>query len=272
MRREYQPSAHRRIAEIKGLYRSWDCLLCLQLRWLLQSRNCLTGGHCQHCQQRVHTREKIYSTDCSAVSNVLAAVKAEGIQLFASSFNLSTIPPDTQTIIAAADGDWSNINNVGEGSELASKGLATAAQVVATIAATRSTLRGVGFTGSVVTSETLATYHSNPTFCTSSDYCSLVSILFYSGAAASGAGAYVSAELSALQSNAGTTKAALVTEVGWLTKGKVVGAAVPSTANQAVALASIKSAITSVIFYEAFTNAWASPGSYDLNQYWGILD
>jgi len=181
---------------------------------------------------------------------------------------LSSLNSQITTITQAANGNWANFETIAVGNELVFRGEATVAQVVAAVGTTRTNLRAAGYTGSVVTVDTIATIRANPSLCTTSDYCAVNVHPFYNGVAASAAGSTIKSQVTALQSVVGTAKSIVITETGWPTQGNAVGNAVPSVANQKTAITSIKNAFSSsVIFYSAFDTLWAAPGE----QHWGIL-
>lgn len=143
----------------------------------------------------------------------------------------------------------------------------------------RSLLKTAGYTGPVVTVDTMAAMLANPTLCTSSDYCAANCHPFFdSGIAASGAGTFVTEQIALLKTAVSdSSKKIVITETGWPHTGSANGLAIPSVANQATALSSIKSAFAStpsnVILFTAFNDMWktATAATFDAEPYWGTL-
>lgn len=219
-----------------------------------------------------YTLIRLYNTDCNSVPNVFTAARAEGLKLFLTISSLSTVDADTTTIINTASADWTIVDTVSIGNELVSQGLATTIQVTAAISSVRSSLVAAGFTGSVVAAETVATIISNPTLCSLADYCAIIAHPYYAGVAAYTSGTWIQSQISLVES-LGTGKTVSVSETGWPTAGDANGNAIPSLANQQLALSALKSAVGGgVNFFEAFDSPWAASGAYDVGQYWGILN
>lgn len=105
---------------------------------------------------------RTYGTDCNQVANVLAVVKARNIKMFAGVFNLAGLDSQIATIVSAAGGDWSNFETISIGNELVNSGSASAAQVVAAIKSARGMLKAAGYSGNVVTVDTLVASRNNP--------------------------------------------------------------------------------------------------------------
>jgi exo-beta-1,3-glucanase (GH17 family) len=109
------------------------------------------------------------------------------------------------------------------------------------------------------------TFTSNPSLGAASDYIAVNVQPFYSSTTtALNAGAYVASQISVL-SGVAAGKSVVVTEVGWPRNGNCNGVACPSTANQKVALDSVRATLSGrVIFYAAFDHRWN-------NEYWGLV-
>merc|ERR1711964_143543 len=101
---------------------------------------------------------RTYGTDCDQVANVLAVVKARKIKLFAGIFELNNLGSQVDTIVKAANGDWSNFDTISVGNELVNSGAADAPTVVKAIGTVRGLLKAAGYTGNVVTVDTLVAH------------------------------------------------------------------------------------------------------------------
>lgn len=222
---------------------------------------------------------RTYGTDCNTVSTVLAACKAHGLKLFAGVFSLSGLSDQVSDIISAFDGDFSDLYAVSVGNELVNSGAADAATVMAAVKAARVQLRAAGYTGPVVTVDTLVAARANPILCDESDFCPVNCHPFFDGnVEASGSGDFLISQLATLKAVlADQNQKIVVAETGWPWKGDTNGAAVPSVSNQEAALSSIKSAFSSnpadVILFNPYNMHWktSSSSQFDAEPYWGFL-
>ncbi|MCJ1381904.1 hypothetical protein MMC17_005016 [Xylographa soralifera] len=214
---------------------------------------------------------RLYGVDCNQIANVVAA--KTGMKLFIGIFDINSIQSEVQTITSAINGDWSLVQTVSVGNELVNSGGASVGAVVAAISTARTLLKAAGYTGPVVTVDTMVAMQSNPELCTASDFCAINCHAFFdSNTQASGAGAFVQGWIEKV-SQAANGKLTIVTESGWPSQGNSNGAAVPSPQNQQTALSSIQSTISSnVILYSAFNTLWKtnSATTFGAEQYWGI--
>ncbi|KAK7206476.1 glycoside hydrolase superfamily [Myxozyma melibiosi] len=214
---------------------------------------------------------RLYGVDCSQVENVYPAL-ADGQKLFLGIFDVTALDSAISTI-AAAVSDWDTIHTVAIGNELVNGGSYTADEVVTYLNAGRTALRAVGYTGPVVTVDTHVAILANPTLCTNSDYPAFNAHSFWDGTTLpEDAGTWLELQVSRVNDACGSSDA-ICTESGWPTQGDDFGVAVPSTANQKTAISAIESSVgAKVIEFTAFNDLWKSPGDYNVEQYWGILD
>lgn len=221
---------------------------------------------------------RTYGVDCNQVSTVLNAAKAYNMKLFAGIYDLSSLNSDVGKIVAAANGDWSSFDTISVGNELVNSGSASPAQVVAAIGTVRGLLKSAGYTGKVVTVDTLVAARANPSICDASDYAAVNSHPFYDGnTVAADSGSFLTTQIPTLSAVlANKNQQIVITETGWPWKGQSNGVAVPSLENQAAALTSIKTAFSSnknsVILFTAFNDLWKtnSPAQFQAEQYWGM--
>lgn len=215
---------------------------------------------------------RIYGVDCNQVENVLAAL-APGQKLFAGIYYVNAISSGVATLAAAVknNGGWSRVHTVSIGNELVNGGEATTAQVKAYVDEGRTALTAAGYTGSVVSVDTFIAVINNPALCGYSDYIAVNAHAYFDGyVTAEQAGDWVLLQIERVATVC-TGKSVFITETGWPTKGNANGVAVPSTANQKAALASISEKCgNDVTFFTAFNDLWKSDGSYGVEKYWGI--
>lgn len=214
---------------------------------------------------------RIYGVDCSQVVTVGTAAKAAGMKLFAGVYDITQVASEIATIVAS--GQLSNIHTISIGNELVNDGTATSAEVVAAIATARVLLLAAGYTGKVVTVDTVNSFVSYPALCEASDYAAANAHAFFNDATtASEAGTFVLGQ-QAMVSKACGGMTTMITETGWPSQGTANGVAVPSEANQATAVAALRASFSdNIILYNAYNDLWktASASTFMAEQYWGI--
>lgn len=218
---------------------------------------------------------RLYDTDCSGVENVLAA-KGSSQKLFAGIYHINKIQDAVDTLSSAVknvDGGWDNIHTVSIGNELVNSGESKPSDIKTAIDTARSALKSAGYSGKIVSVDTLVAVQNNDELCQYSDYIAVNSHPFWDGNVdASGAGDFLQKQISNIKSKCGGDKSVLITETGWPTKGDTYGSAVPSKDNQEKALKSIiNSCGDQVILFTTYDDLWKSPGKYNVEQYWGIF-
>jgi len=217
---------------------------------------------------------RIYETSCNQVSTVLSAAKAKGMKLFAGISDLKQVSSDIQTIIDAVKGDWSSIDTIAIGNELVFFKKASADAVISVMNSAKGQLKNAGFTGRVVTVDTVQAHLDNPQLCAESSYCAVNCHAFFDPHTdASSAGKFV---ISQAQSVAvlHPAKDTVITESGWPSAGEANANAVPSQANQQAAIASLKNHFSgSLILFSAFNEPYKqdNSGTHGVERFWGIL-
>lgn len=218
---------------------------------------------------------RIYDTDCSGVENVLAA-KTSSQQIFLGIYYLANIESSVSIIsdaIANVDGGWDNVYTVSVGNELVNSGEATTDQISSAISEARSYLTSAGYTGTVVSVDTLVAVQNNPVLCDYSDFVAVNSHPYWDGSVEpADAGTWLETQISNIKSVCGGEKSVLICETGWPTQGDSYGVAVPSIANQETAVEAIVSAVgDQVLLFTTYNDLWKSAGSYGVEQYWGLI-
>ena len=217
---------------------------------------------------------RLYGTDCNQIANVRAATQDAGVSLFLGIFDINQVQSECQTIIDAMKGDWSHVNTVSVGNELVNNGGASVSQVTSAIGQARSILKGAGYTGPVVTVDTMMAMKANPELCHASDFCAINCHAFFDGkTTAEKSGDFVLNWAKEVSEAAGG-KTTVITETGWPSQGQTNGMAVPSLENQQAAIASIKRNFPrNAILYSSYNCMWKknSASTFGAEQYWGIL-
>ncbi|RDW67996.1 hypothetical protein BP6252_09392 [Coleophoma cylindrospora] len=224
-----------------------------------------------------YTMVRTYGTDCDQITTVLSAAMTYGYTLFAGVYYLDTLAADLQTMISAANaaGGWSAFDTISIGNELVDTGKSTAAEVIAALSTARGTLTAAGFTGHVVTVDTLAATLLNPSLCDESDYCAVNCHPFFDQyTSSSEAGTFINTQVGLLRAVlANANQEVVITETGWPWQGTNHGDAVVSLADQSTAIASIKGNVSlKTILLSAYNDLWktTAAATYDAEKYWGI--
>lgn len=218
---------------------------------------------------------RIYAVDCSQAEAVLANLNSNQ-KLFAGIFDVANLQADLQTLISAvnANGGWGKIHTVSIGNELVNSGQASPSQIGSYVSAAKSTLQAAGYTGPVVAVDTFIAVINNPELCAYSDYIAVNAHCFFDGHyTADQAGSWVLQQIQRVYTACGGSKNVFITESGWPSQGDANGNAIPSVENQSAAIGSISSTVgDDTILFTAFNDLWKSPGAFNAEQYWGILN
>lgn len=216
---------------------------------------------------------RLYGTDCDQVANVLSAIQGKGISLFVGIFDINQLQDETKTLIDAVQGDWGSIHAVSVGNELVNQGRASVGQVTAAIGQARDILKGAGYSGPVVTVDTMVAMQANPDLCHASDFCAINCHAFFDGKVdAEGAGDFVQQWVD-LISEIANGKTVMVTESGWPSQGDTNNKAVPSQENQIIAIDAIRLKLgKNVILYNACNDLWKldRADTFNAEKFWGI--
>ncbi len=215
---------------------------------------------------------RIYGTDCGQVPGVLEAAVSKGMKVFAGVYDISSVKSETQTLIDAAKSNWDVIDTVSIGNEVVNNG-GSPSDVVNAVKTARTMLQSAGYKGKIVTVDTVVALMDNPELCEVSDFAAANCHAFFNAdITAAGAGKYVASQAQLVKEACGG-KDVMITESGWPSAGDPNGSAVPSPANQKVAIESLRSAFSSnIVLFSAFNDAWKDnfDGSFNTEQFWGI--
>lgn len=218
-----------------------------------------------------HDLIRLYGTECDGPKNLQAAVKGTTVWMFLGIFDISQAASGASDIATQLGKDWSQVHTVSIGNEVVQNGGDVGA-VVAAIDTTRSTLRGLGYNGPVVTVDTAVKVEVHPELCQKSDYCAVNCHAFWDGNAPDQAAKTIDFHVKALKEKTGMGKV-IITESGWPTCGSGDSAATASPDSQAAAIASLKSVNSAdIILFSAFNELWKADfgGSNGGEKCWGI--
>lgn len=221
---------------------------------------------------------RLYGTDCSGIENVMAAMGSNQ-KIYLGVWNIASPDGELQDIVNAVKSNsrgWDAVHTIAIGNERVNAGEATVAQVQAAVDTSREYLNSNGYTGPIVTVDTLVAYVANPQLCEMSDYLAVNCHPYWDGGVSPGdSGPWLQQQISHLQSVCGTSKEVLITESGWPTQGQAYGSCVPSVENQVEAVSSIVSSLADkVIMFTMYNDYWkfsiGGAGPYGVEYYWGL--
>ncbi|CCH41772.1 putative family 17 glucosidase SCW4 [Wickerhamomyces ciferrii] len=214
---------------------------------------------------------RLYDVDCSGVESVMSA-KGSNQKIFAGIYHVDAISDGVKQLAEALNNNWDDIYAVSIGNELVNSGEKQASEIKSLVDEAKSALKSAGYTGKVVSVDTLVAVQNNDELCDASDFIAVNSHPFWDGnVEPSGSGDFLKKQISNIKSQCGG-KDVLITETGWPTQGQTFQKAVPSKDNQKEALQSIgDSCGDQVILFTVFDDFWKQAGSYGVEQYWGIF-
>lgn len=217
---------------------------------------------------------RLYGVDCAQVETVLQA-KAPGQKLFLGIFFVDQIEAGVKAIKEAVQkhGSWDDIDTISIGNELVNNGQATVDQMAGYMKTGRKCLAEAGYKGPVVSVDTFIAVINNPGLCDLSDYMAVNAHPYFDfHTSAAMAGPWVLHQIQRVWSACNGNKKVVITETGWPTQGQTYGKAIPSKANQKMALESIKATCgDSAILFTAFDDYWKPDGPYGVEKFWGML-
>ncbi|KAG0681221.1 hypothetical protein C6P42_004305 [Pichia californica] len=226
---------------------------------------------------------RIYGNDCNYMTTVLKVSKDVGLLVnqgfWISSAGVDSIDDavsDLITYVSSGAGGygWEVFSYFTIGNEAIISNYCTVDELIAKISSVKALLQAAGYTGKVTTAEPPVSYENNPSLCTDSEI-DFVGInphsYFDTYSYAYEAGTFVAGQIDIVKGVCGDLDI-VVTETGYPNEGNVNGNNVPSAENQLLAVQSILDVVgTEVTILTTFENLWKSPGSYNIEQHFGII-
>jgi exo-beta-1,3-glucanase (GH17 family) len=230
---------------------------------------------------------RVYGADCGEPGIALQLAKKYNKKVFMGVYWLDNrLSSEVQAIINEVESSgsgWDRIDTISIGNEDVHRREKTPGQIYDAVFTAKNQLRAAGYTGPVVHVDSQEAILANPDLCgeRAGDYIAAnVHPFFNAQTSADQAGDFVQKQIDLLKQCGAAShyrhseRRVRVTETGWPKNGDANGAAIPSKANQNVALDSIKSKIANdVIIFSAFNNYWMRDDSTTFNteHYWGLL-
>lgn len=218
---------------------------------------------------------RLYSVDCSGIENVVSAISSLQ-KLFLGVWDIDNLSNDLPSLaeqVLTGSRGWSAVHTVAIGNELVNAGTKTVAQIKTAVSTARLWFKtnASGYSGYIVSVDTLAAVMADSSMCDISDYLAVNCHPYFSGIEALTSGSWLKSQVQSLLSHCNNGKNILITESGWPTFGDTLGLAVPSEDDQYLAIKSIASTMGSqVIMFTTYNDYWKDPGSYNVEQHWGI--
>lgn len=214
------------------------------------------------------TSIRLYSTDCSGLDHVGAAVKSHGLKLvlgiYISDDGIAHAETQIDDIITWTDGDWNCVEMIVVGNEALFNEYCTSAELRDFIAQARSAFAAAGYSGPITTTEPMSILQAH-----AADLCPILDVVaanihpfFNSDVTADTAGDFVAMELRNLKAIC-PGLASYNLETGWPSAGSPNGAAVPGIKEQQAAILSIKKAAASnSVFFSFVDDVWKEGGEF----------
>lgn len=214
------------------------------------------------------TSIRLYSTDCSGLDHVGAAVKSHGLKLvlgvYISDRGIADAETQIDNIITWTGGDWGCVEMIVVGNEAVFNEYCTPAALVDFIMRAKSAFSGAGYSGPVTTTEPINVLQEHAaTLCPILDLVAAnIHPFFNSGVTADTAGDFVAMELQNLQAICPGLPSFNL-ETGWPSAGSPNGAAVPGISEQRAAILSIqKAAASNSVFFSFVDDVWKDGGQF----------
>lgn len=175
--------------------------------------------------------------------------------------------------VSSSSRGWDAIYAVSIGNEWLNNGEYTVDQVISAISKAKSILAQNGYTGPVVTVDTVPGYKSNPSICKATDLITVNAHAYWDGnVKPQDSGAFLQNQIADLKALC-PGKEVLITETGWPSRGNTFGTlGVPGLGEQLACVKSIAETVANkVIFFTMYNDFWKTPGPYGVEQYWGLF-
>ncbi|KAL4944817.1 hypothetical protein BDV06DRAFT_68473 [Aspergillus oleicola] len=221
---------------------------------------------------------RIYGVDCDQTAKVITAVRLnnQNQKVFSGVYDLQNLHDNLKIIVDSAQPDLSTLHTISIGNELVNRDQNSASDVASAVGDARAYLRGLGYSGPVVTIDTFSKVLQHPELCSVSDYCAANCHAFFDAhQTPETAGSYVQ-DIARQLSDISGGKRTLITESGWPHAGQRNGVAVPSPENQLTALENLKRAFGGregdLVLFSAFDDGWKvdNQWTFGAEKFWGI--
>ncbi|KAJ5971354.1 uncharacterized protein N7479_001272 [Penicillium vulpinum] len=217
---------------------------------------------------------RVYSTDCSGLEFIGDACKELKLTIIMGVFidgsGISGAQEQVTEISKWAE--WDMVELIVVGNEAIQSGVIDAANLASFIQSSSASFKAAGYTGLITTTEPINVWqqHGAGALCGAVDIVGAnIHPFFNADVTAEKAGEFTKGEFEELERICGG-KDVINLETGWPNAGSPNGAAIPGTAQQAVAIKSIVKAVGSKsIFFSYSDDTWKNPGEFNVEQHWG---
>lgn len=214
------------------------------------------------------TSVRLYSTDCSGLHHVGAAVQSHGLKLvlgiYISETGIADAEAQITDIVAWTGGDWGCVEMIVVGNEALFNGYSTPDALVDFINRAKSAFSGAGYSGPITTAEPINVLKEHAAL-----LCPILDIVganihpfFNSDVTAETAGDFVAQELQLLHEICPGLPSYNL-ETGWPSAGNANGAAIPGVHEQQTAIVGIlKAAGRNSVFFSFVDDLWKEEGQF----------
>ncbi|SCW01037.1 LAFE_0D03686g1_1 [Lachancea fermentati] len=234
----------------------------------------------QFIQSKGVSKIRIYGTDCNSLETVLSAAKDLGLKvnqgLWIGSSGVDSIDDSVSDLVNYGQSNgWDVFDFITIGNEAVLSGYCTVDELISKISTVRQTIEAAGYSGKFTTSEAPVTFENYPSLCTEADI-DFVGInthaYFDENSSADTAGSFVVGQQALIKKVCGTSNV-VITETGYPSSGVQNGGNIPSPENQVIAVQDILDETgEQVTILSTFNDYWKQPGTYGIEQYFGIGD
>ncbi|KAL4814157.1 glycoside hydrolase superfamily [Aspergillus spinulosporus] len=222
---------------------------------------------------------RVYGTDCHTLEYVGEACSTHGLKMIVGVFidgnGIEAARPQLKEIASWAK--WELVTLIAVGNEAINSNICSASELASFISDATSTFQAAGYTGQITTAEPIDTWLNN-----GDTLCPVVDILganlhpfFNPEFSASEAGTLVSNQISDLKEVC-PGKDVINLETGWPSAGDSNGKAIPSKAEQKIAIKSLIEKVGDVsVFFSYADDTWKAKNAYNpfnVETHWGCID
>lgn len=218
---------------------------------------------------------RIYSTDCSGLTNVGNACTVSGLRMIVGVFISSTGISGAQTQVDAivSWGKFNLVDLVVVGNEAVFNGYCTASALADFISSSKAKFISGGYSGKVTTTEPLNVWQAN-----TAALCGAVDVVgcnihpfFNADVTADNAGPFTASQLKIVDGLC-PGKTGINLETGWPSSGTCNGKACPGKDAQATAVKSItESCGGQSVMFSYIDELWKPAGEFGCEQHWGAV-
>ncbi|EEA23395.1 hypothetical protein TMatcc_002258 [Talaromyces marneffei ATCC 18224] len=222
---------------------------------------------------------RMYSTDCNQLETVATQAIGLGLKVilgvYIDSSGVSSGSSQVSDIVNWGQSNgWAGIEFISLDNEALADHFCSASDLAGFVSSAAATIKAAGYSGQFTLTEPLNIWEeAGATLCGAVDFASANLQAFFNGnIAAHEVGDFVANQVEILKGIC-KNEQVFVGESGWPTAGNSNGKAIPGPAEQKAAMDAIRNSIGTIAAQFSYKNDnWKVPGSFGVEQYWGISD